>query len=76
MLFLGSISVQELNLLIVNEGNFKTVDAVDASKQPLPANNSQRLECYTVVFKHTVENLLDSAHLTQGPNVGPVVLPA
>ena len=76
MPILGAIVVQDLNLLTVNEGNFRRIDAVHASVQPLPCTKSEVLERYAAVFKDTVGELPNPVHLTLDQNVEPVIMPA
>ena len=76
MLILGAMVVQDLNLLTVNEGDFRCIDAVHASVQPLPSTKSEVLERYAAVFKDTVGELPNPVHLTLDQNVEPVIMPA
>ena len=70
-------AVQEMNLLTVNEGNFKHIDPVHVSKQPLSSTKSENLEKYTTVFKDNIGSLPGpSVHLTLDTHVDRVIMPA
>ena len=76
MPILGAMVAQDLKLLTVNEGNFRRIDALHASVQPLPSTGREVLKRCAAVFKDTVENLPDPIHLTLDQNVEPVIMPA
>ena len=67
MPILDAMVVQDLNLLTVNEGNFRRVDVVHASVQPLPSTNSEVLERYAADLKDTVGELPNPSLSPQKP---------
>ena len=74
---LGAKAVQELNLLTVNEDNFKRIDAVHVSKLPRSSTKFEFLEKYTTVFKDNIGSLLGPpVHLTLDTDVDRVIMPA
>jgi len=83
MPLLGAQAVQNLDLVTVNEHNFRRIAAVatetlegGSPPAPMPTTRSEIMEQYSAVFEDTVGHLPGPVHLQTDPTVQPVVIPA
>ena len=74
MPLLGVKAAQDLDLLTVNNNNFKRITS--ASAQPIPSTKHAILENYATVFADIVGTLPDPVYLRKDPGIHPVIMPA
>ena len=72
--YFGALAVQKLNLLSVNENNFKRDGTVTSHFAPV--NKEAVLKTYAAVIDNTIGDLPQPAHLKTDPAVTPIVFPA